>query len=286
MLTEPCHISVERLKVLRAAWIFSDGPVREDWFDLKGSREVLLGRLREGLTQVLIQGVHLHPDLTEAVLAEDFHFRACMLHFELDWESAKMAAAHKRETGSLPQIAKAMKCGIPSAGAWLLKEPCYKILLERLKVLKAGWISLAGPWLHTEPCAISAERLKVLRAAWIFSYGPVREDWFHLKGSREEKLGRLREGLAQACLQEVSLPPDLPEAVLAEEFDFSACMDRFGLDWEMAKMAASHQRTTGAGAGSCSRLSPRSRSRSCGRLRSSFHRCCTVAPGGCQPPVF
>ena len=76
---------------------------------------------------------------------------------------------------------------------------------------------LAGPWLLTEPCHISVERLKVLRAAWIFSDGPVREDWFDLKGSREEKLGRLREGLAQACLQEVSLPPDLPEAVLAEE---------------------------------------------------------------------
>ena len=96
MLTEPYTKSVERLKILRAAWIFSDGSVCEDLFDLGGSREVLLGRLCEGLTQALLQEVPLHPDLIEAVLAEDFDFRACMLHFALDWESAKMAAAYKQ----------------------------------------------------------------------------------------------------------------------------------------------------------------------------------------------
>ena len=234
MLREPYIKSVERLKVLKAAWIFSDGPVREDWLHLGGSREVLLGRMREGLTQALLQEVPLHPDLMEAVLAEDFDFRACMLHFGLDWESAVMAEAYKRATGRQPQIVKAMKCGIPSAGAWLLKEPWYKIQ-GRLRVLKAGWIS---------------------------SDGPVYEDWFSQQGSGQVLLGRLREGLAQAWLQEVPLPPDLPEAVLAEEFDFSACMNRFGLDWERAKMAASHKRKTSAGAGSCCRLSPRSRSRS------------------------
>ena len=122
------------------------------------------------------------------------------------------------------------------------------------------------PWLQKEPGRKIVERLKVLKAGWISSDGPVCEDWFHQGGSKELVLGRLREGLAQAWLQEVPLPPDLPEAVLAEEFDFSACMNRFGLDWERAKMAASHKRKTGAGAGSCS------------RLRSSFHRCSTVPP--------
>ena len=44
LLTEPCTKSVERVKILRAAWIFSDVSVREDLLDLGGSREVLLGR--------------------------------------------------------------------------------------------------------------------------------------------------------------------------------------------------------------------------------------------------
>ena len=90
---------------------------------------------------------------------------------------------------------------------------------------------------------------KVLRAGWIFSGGPAYQDWFDLAGSRKVLLGRLREGLAQVWLQEVPLPPDLPEAVLTKEFDFHACMHHFGLDWESAKMATSHKRKTSAGAG-------------------------------------
>ena len=100
MLTEPYTTSVERLKVLRSAWIFSDGPVCEDWFVLGGSREVLLGRLREGLAQAWLQGVPLPPDLPEAVLAEEFDFHACMFHFGLDWESVKMVTFHKRKTSA------------------------------------------------------------------------------------------------------------------------------------------------------------------------------------------
>ena len=110
-------------------------------------------------------------------------------------------------------------------------------------------LSAFRAWLLTEPHIKSLERLKVLKAGWISSDGPVYEDWFSQRGSGQVLLGRLREGLAQAWLQEVPLAPDLPEAVLAEEFDFSACMNRFGLDWESAKMATSHKRKTSAGAG-------------------------------------
>ena len=83
LLTEPYTKSVERLKILRAAWTISEGSGSEDLLDLGGSREVLLGRLREGLTQALLQEVPIHPDLTEAVLAEDFNLHACMHSFNV-----------------------------------------------------------------------------------------------------------------------------------------------------------------------------------------------------------
>ena len=111
MLIEPHIKSTERLKVLRAGWLFSGGPAYQDWFDLGGSKKVLLGRLREGLAQVWLQEVPLPPDLPEAVLTKEFDFHACMHHFGLDWESAKMATSSKRKTsdGSLAPPEKRLR---------------------------------------------------------------------------------------------------------------------------------------------------------------------------------
>ncbi|CAE8691586.1 unnamed protein product [Polarella glacialis] len=86
-------------------------------------------------------------------------------------------------------------------------------------------------WLESANANVVVQRLKVVKTAWL-SGGGTNEKWFSQNGCKRDRWNRISEGLRRFQAQGVTLPPGLKEAVLAESFEFEACMKRFGLDWD------------------------------------------------------
>ena len=81
---------VNRLKVLKTAWILSSGDVTQAWFSENASKKVLIARLHSGLAAFAANPSVTQPvGLKEAIMAEDFDLNTCLTKFGLDWEKAK-----------------------------------------------------------------------------------------------------------------------------------------------------------------------------------------------------
>ena len=186
---------VERLQVLKTAWILGSGDVPQAWFNQNASKKVLISRLHSGLAAFAANPSVTQPvGLKEAIMAEDFDLDTCLTKFGLDWEKAKAKT-------------KSRKCN-------------------------ASW----NRGLQTQGTTKLVERLKLLKSAWIHGNGEVPQPWFLQIGSKEVLITRLHAGLA-AFAEDTSmtLPVDVQDAVMAEDFDFGRCLTRFGLSWEKAR---------------------------------------------------
>ena len=90
--------------------------------------------------------------------------------------------------------------------------------------------------LKAQSTTVLVERLKVLKTGWILGNGDVPQPWFNQKGSKKVLMSRLHSGFAAfAAEPSVTLPVGLQDATMAEDFDFGSCLTRFGLDWAKAK---------------------------------------------------
>ena len=104
---------IERLKVLKTAWILGNGDVPQLWFDHDGSKEVLLDRLAYGFAAFAAEpAVTLPAGLQDATMAEDFDFDICLQRFGLDWADAKtkLAEVHAKERRSRRRWTARRKC--------------------------------------------------------------------------------------------------------------------------------------------------------------------------------
>ena len=78
---------IERLKVLKAAWVLGNGDVPQTWFLQIGPKKVLRSRLQCGLAAFAANpSVSLPAGLQDAIMAEDFDLGECQKSFGLDWK--------------------------------------------------------------------------------------------------------------------------------------------------------------------------------------------------------
>ena len=186
---------VNRLKVLKTAWILSSGDVTQAWFSENASKKVLIARLHSGLAAFAANPSVTQPvGLKEAIMAEDFDLNTCLTKFGLDWEKAKAKLKSRKYNASWHRGLHTQKT---------------TKLVERLKLLKTAWIHGNGevpqPWfLQIGSKEVLITRLHVGLAAFA-------ED------------------------TSMTLPAGVQDAVMAEDFDFGRCLTRFGLNWEKAR---------------------------------------------------
>ena len=92
------------------------------------------------------------------------------------------------------------------------------------------------PWLKAQNTKVLQQRLIVLTTAWTFGNGYVPQPWFKQSKSKKALHAGIHAGLAAfAAEPSVQLPVGLQDAIMAENFDFSGCLTKFGLTWERAK---------------------------------------------------
>ena len=143
--TQKTTVLIERLKVLKTAWILGNGHMRQPWFNGgTGKKELLISRLHAGFAAFAAEpSVTLPVGLQDAIMTEDFNFGSCLKDFDLgsclttfgiDWATAK-AKVHFH--------------------------------------------------LHTHKLTNLKKRLKVLKTAWIVGNGNVPQLWFDHDGSKE-----------------------------------------------------------------------------------------------------
>ena len=101
---------VERLKLLKTAWIHENGEVPQPWFLQIGSKEVLITRLHVGLAAFAEDtSMTLPAGVQDAVMAEDFDFGRCLTRFGLNWEKAR-AKLNQRKYNAPVNILSKGKC--------------------------------------------------------------------------------------------------------------------------------------------------------------------------------
>ena len=186
---------VQRLKVLKTAWILGSGDVTQAWFSQNASKKVLISRLHSGLAAFAANPSVTQPvGLKEAIMAEDFDLDTCLTKFGLDWEKAKAKLKSRKYNASWHR--------------GLQTQETTK-LVERLKLLKTAWIHGNGevpqPWfLQIGSKEVLITRLHAGLAAF-------------------------------AKDTSMTLPVGVQDAVMAEDFDFDRCLTRFGFSWEKAR---------------------------------------------------
>lgn len=80
---------LERLRCLKAAWIFGGRPLGQRWLSDNVNKTTLIGHLLVGLAAAKAEKVPLAEELEKALLAKDFNFKSSMRRFKLNWEEAK-----------------------------------------------------------------------------------------------------------------------------------------------------------------------------------------------------
>ena len=244
----PRRSIVERLKVLKTAWILGSGDIPQAWFNQNASKKVLISRLHSGLATFAANPSVTHPvGLKEAIMAEDFDLNTCLTKFGLDWEKAKAKLKSRKYNASWHRGLHTQKT---------------TKLVERLKLLKTAWIhgngELPQPWfLQVGSKEVLITRLHAGLAAF-------------------------------ADDNSMTLPVGVQEAVMAEDFDFDRCLTRFGFSWEKARAKLQgqpdqHQEKTRARAKA--RLSERLKNQSEVASKADYEcsREC-ISPGACTAP--
>ena len=193
--TQKSTALIERLKVLKTAWILGSGHKRQPWFNWIGTKNMLISKLQAGIAAVTAEpSVTLPVGLQDTIMTEDFNFGGCLKDFDLgsclttvgiDWATAK-AKVHFH--------------------------------------------------LHTHKLTNLKDRLKVLKTAWILGNGDMPQLWFDHTGSKEDMLEKLAHAFSAFATEPgVKLPEGLQDATMADEFDCSSCLQKFGLDWAQAQ---------------------------------------------------
>ena len=83
---------IERLKILKTAWILGNGEVPQPWFNQNGSQKELISRLDSGFAAFGAEPSVTLPVGLQKAIAEDFDFGSCLTRFGLDWAKAKAKA--------------------------------------------------------------------------------------------------------------------------------------------------------------------------------------------------
>ena len=84
---------IERLKVLKTAWILGNGVVPQPWFKQNVSHKMLMSNLEAGFAAFAGEPSVTLPDGLQKAMAEDFNFDSCQTRFGLDWAKAKASLA-------------------------------------------------------------------------------------------------------------------------------------------------------------------------------------------------
>ena len=143
---------VERLKIIKAAWL-QGGGLPQSWFNENGTKIMKLSRILEGLAQFKSDVVPLPAGLPVAALVKDFNFHRCLdifgLKSTLEDKNADVKCIHdgfakfKSDWMPLPE-------GLPKTAITFMwsKEKFHREskqrLVERLKVIKTAWIKGGG----------------------------------------------------------------------------------------------------------------------------------------------
>ena len=91
-------------------------------------------------------------------------------------------------------------------------------------------------WLKAQKTKVLRQRLIVLTTAWTLGNGYVPQPWFKQSKSKKALHAGIHAGFAAfAAEPSVKLAVGLQSAIMAENFDFSGCLTKFGLTWERAK---------------------------------------------------
>ncbi|CAE8618936.1 unnamed protein product, partial [Polarella glacialis] len=226
LLQQPNDSLVERLKVVKSAWLHGRGELPQAWFASGGTKDALIASLLAGLSEFQPQGIELPTGLKAAVLAKDFCTDSCMQRFGLDW------------AGTLLQIRRAAQStGVVEPGHVSDVTACTGEDNSRVSLSGSKKPAVAEqPWLMTQSADLLLQRLKTVKAAWLDNGGLLQSWLLNQEGKKEEMLQRLHTGLAEFQKQGISMPHGLKKAVLAEDFTFEACMKRFSLDWGRTKL--------------------------------------------------
>ena len=89
---QPRRELIERLKILKTAWILGNGKVPQPWFSQIGSHKELISRLDSGLAAFGAEPSVTLPVGLQKALAGDVHFGSCPTRLGLDWAKAKAKA--------------------------------------------------------------------------------------------------------------------------------------------------------------------------------------------------
>jgi hypothetical protein len=84
---------IERLKILKTAWILGNGDLPQPWFNQNGSHKILMSNLEAGFAAFAAETSLTLPVGLQKAMAKDFNFGNCMTRFGLDWARAKNKAA-------------------------------------------------------------------------------------------------------------------------------------------------------------------------------------------------
>ena len=84
-------VLIERLKVLKTAWILGNGERGQPWFNQVGTKKILLSNIHSGFTAFAREpSVTIPVGLQDAIMAEDFDFCSCLTRFGLTWTKGQM----------------------------------------------------------------------------------------------------------------------------------------------------------------------------------------------------
>ena len=95
MKAQSTTVLVERLKVLKTAWILGNGDVPQPWFNQNGSHKELISNVDAGFAAFAAEPSVSLPVGLQKAIAGDFDLRSCLKRFGLDWKTAK-AKMHQR----------------------------------------------------------------------------------------------------------------------------------------------------------------------------------------------
>jgi len=125
-----------------------------------------------------------------------------------------------------------------------------------------------------DTCANLRKRLKLIKTLWNMR-GGSRQLWFDSRGSKEVTIKRMLAGLSAFAASQIACPPGLQEVVLAEDFSYASCIERFELDDQCAN-------TEEPGEAQCVLLQRRRKSLKLKRVNLGGHRAGTKGRGETQ----
>ena len=248
---------VERLKLLKTAWIHGNGELPQPWFLQVGSKEVLITRLHAGLAAFADDNSMTLPvGVKEAVMAEDFDFDRCLTRFGFSWEKARAklqgqpdqhqektrARAKARlserlknqsEVASKADYECSRECISPGActapcSQGPLHRNCLQSHVNHVRKKVDRTFKKAKRMMKSLEKSELVERLIALKAAWILGSGRMPQPWcrFGQHCNKKHLMSKLRSGFqAIAAKRTVKLPAGFSDD-MADNFHFDNCMTR------------------------------------------------------------